>query len=170
MAQIDELCDTHSCKNFLYFDCKKKRDLYLWIGRKDGVSAKFHVENIHTSSELKLTGNCLRNSRPLLSFDNNFDTSEQLKCIKHLITNSFNCPQYHPKSQPFVDHVFSFVFTNNRIHFRNYQIFRVPENKQNEKIELYEIGPRMVLNPLLILDEAMHGNVLFKNCSFKTPS
>ena len=34
-----------------------------------GPSAKFLVENIHTLEELKLTGNCLKGSRPLLNFD-----------------------------------------------------------------------------------------------------
>ncbi len=50
--QILELCESHSCKNYLFFDSKKKRDLYLWIGNKNGASCKLFVENIHTSDEL----------------------------------------------------------------------------------------------------------------------
>jgi len=38
-----------------------------------GPSVKFHVENVHTTEELKMTGNCLKGSRPLLSFDKGFD-------------------------------------------------------------------------------------------------
>lgn len=72
--QLEELCESHSCKNYLFFECKKHRDLYLWAGNaRDGPSVKFHVENIHTADELQLTGNCLKGSRPVLSFDACFD-------------------------------------------------------------------------------------------------
>jgi len=44
--QISELCFTHSCSNFMYFEARRKTDLYLWIGRfPDGPSAKFLVEH-----------------------------------------------------------------------------------------------------------------------------
>jgi len=59
----------------LFFEGRRgKKDLFLWatnIAR--GPCAKFQVENVHTMGELKLTGNCLRGSRPLLSFDKSFD-------------------------------------------------------------------------------------------------
>lgn len=36
---------------------------------------------------------------------------------------TFGTPNYHPRSQPFVDHVFSFSLTaDGRIWFRNFQI------------------------------------------------
>lgn len=45
----------------------------MWIGKfPNGPSVKFLVENIHTSHELKLSGNCLKGSRPVLSFDGHF--------------------------------------------------------------------------------------------------
>ena len=69
-SQIQELCYIHSCTNFLYFETRKNADLYLWIGRfPSGPSIKFLVENIHTSKEMNLTGNCLKFSRHILSFD-----------------------------------------------------------------------------------------------------
>jgi len=76
----------------MYFETKKKRDLYLWLGKVDGPSIKFRVENIHTSDELKLTGNCLKGSRPVLSFDAAFDANIHLKLIKELAISSFNVP------------------------------------------------------------------------------
>ena len=39
-----------------------------------GPSAKFRIENIHTTDELKMSGNCLKGSRAVLSFDGSFDT------------------------------------------------------------------------------------------------
>lgn len=73
---VQELCFERSCNNCLYFDARKKGDNYLWISKSpEGPSFKFAVENIHTSDELKLTGNSLKYSRPLLSFDKSFDES-----------------------------------------------------------------------------------------------
>ena len=44
--QISELCFAHSCSTFLYFESRRKSDLYLWIGRfPSGPSAKFLIEN-----------------------------------------------------------------------------------------------------------------------------
>lgn len=34
---------------------------------------RFHVLNVHTMDELKLTGNSMLGSRPLLNFDAKFD-------------------------------------------------------------------------------------------------
>ena len=48
--------------------------MFMWISKSpNGPSFKFMVENIHTYDELKLTGNCLKYSRPLISFDGHFD-------------------------------------------------------------------------------------------------
>lgn len=158
---------------------------------------------VHTLAELKMTGNCLKGSRPLLSFDpvSSFQMSffflfkinEMLWDIEHVyslcntfiylcrnltrsltmlywrsfshryvckkpaytlntlslisgrnqhvweadsqlcgcgkpdkwplhLLQTFSTPRYHPKSQPFVDHVFTFTIADNRIWFRNYQV------------------------------------------------
>lgn len=92
-------------------------------------------------AELKLTGNCLRGSRPLLSFDPKFVEQPQYMLLKELFTQTFGVPQYHPKSQPFFDHVYTFTVLDNRIWFRNFQIL-------SEDGALAEIGPRFVLNPV----------------------
>ena len=41
---------------------------------------------VHTMEELKLTGNHLRGSRPLLSFSSNFDNDAHWKLVKEMIT------------------------------------------------------------------------------------
>lgn len=59
----------------------------MWASKTpNGPSAKFHVENIHTMDELKMTGNCLKGSRPLLSFDKQFDDKPHWKLIKEMFT------------------------------------------------------------------------------------
>lgn len=92
-------------------------------------------------SELKLTGNCLRGSRPILSFDPSFSERPQYKLLKELIIQVFGVPKHHPKSQPFFDHIYTFTLLDNRIWFRNFQIL-------SEDGALAEVGPRFVLNPV----------------------
>lgn len=72
--------------------------------------------------ELKLTGNCLKGSRPLLSFDETFKQKPEYQLLKELFVQIFSTPNHHPKSQPFIDHVITFTIVDHRIWFRNYQI------------------------------------------------
>lgn len=120
---IDEMCFEKSCNNCMFFEQRKQKDLFMWLSKSPaGPSAKFLVTNIHTSDELKLTGNCLKFSRPLLSFDKGFESSPHLRLVKELLLQMFNTPKNHPKSKPFIDHVLSFKLYDNRIWFRAYQI------------------------------------------------
>ena len=73
-------------------------------------------------AELKLSGNHLKGSRPVLSFDSAFDQQPHLQLMKEMFTQSFATPRRHPKSKPFHDHVISFHFLDNRIWLRNYQV------------------------------------------------
>lgn len=161
---INEVCEIKNCNKCLYFEAKKKQDLYMWMSNSPhGPSAKFLVQNIHTLAELKMTGNCLKGSRPLLSFDPKFDVDPHFALLKELFTQTFATPHYHPKSQPFVDHVFTFTIADNRIWFRNYQIIE-------EDGALVEIGPRFVLNLIKIFQGSFGGPTLYENPYFKSPN
>ncbi|XP_063312914.1 ribosome biogenesis protein BRX1 homolog [Pelobates fuscus] len=161
---INEVCEMKNCNKCIYFEAKKKQDLYMWLSNSpQGPSVKFLVQNIHTLAELKMTGNCLKGSRPLLSFDQEFDHHPQYSLLKELFTQIFGTPRYHPKSQPFVDHVFSFSIVDNRIWFRNYQIIE-------EDASLVEIGPRFVLNPIKIFQGSFGGPTLFENPHYQSPN
>merc|ERR1719341_2511791 len=49
---INEICEMKNCNKCLYFEGKKKQDLYLWASNvPKGPSAKFLVENHHTKSQ-----------------------------------------------------------------------------------------------------------------------
>lgn len=136
LAELNEICEIKNCNKLIYFEMHNKQDVYMWLNAlPHGPSVKFHLENLHTLEELKLTGNSLRHSRPLLSFTSDFDQKPHLKLIKELLTQTFGTPNYHPKSQPFIDHIFNFAIVDNRIWFRNYQIV-------DEDGTLAEIGPR----------------------------
>uniref|UniRef100_A0A8C7YQ58 Ribosome biogenesis protein BRX1 homolog n=1 Tax=Oryzias sinensis TaxID=183150 RepID=A0A8C7YQ58_9TELE len=161
---VNEVCEIKNCNKCLFFEAKKKQDLYMWISNcPHGPSAKFLVQNIHTLAELKMTGNCLKGSRPLLSFDPTFDKEPHYALLKELFIQTFSTPRYHPKSQPFVDHVFTFSIADNRIWFRNYQIIE-------EDASLVEIGPRFVLNLIKIFQGSFGGPTLYENPNFKSPN
>ncbi|XP_026880098.2 ribosome biogenesis protein BRX1 homolog [Electrophorus electricus] len=161
---VNEVCEIKNCNKCLFFEAKKKKDLYMWVSNTPhGPSAKFLVQNVHTLAELKMTGNCLKGSRPLLSFDPKFDAEPQYALLKELFIQIFSTPQYHPKSQPFVDHVFTFTIMDNRIWFRNYQIIE-------EDASLVEIGPRFVLNLIKIFQGSFGGPTLYENPHFQSPN
>ncbi|RYG99992.1 hypothetical protein EON65_49775, partial [archaeon] len=87
-----------------------------FIGKTpQGPSAKFHVVNLHTMDELRLTGNCMLGSRPLLNFDANFDKTPQSRLMKAMLGDAFGTPLGHPKSKPFLDHIMSFFMVKNNI-------------------------------------------------------
>lgn len=77
----------HAPQNALYFEARKHTDLYLWMSKTpNGPSVKLQVQNIHTMDELKMTGNCLKGSRHILSFDGGFDSSPHMILLKELLT------------------------------------------------------------------------------------
>lgn len=165
-SDLVKLAEINYCNNLIYFENHDLTGLNLVICKlKEGPSIKFKVGNIHTSQELKLTGNCLKNSRPILSFDKSFDEAEHLKTAKYLLTDIFNTPYNHPKSKPFIDHVFNFAFCDGKIWFRNYQIFKDDENKEDFK--LIEIGPRFSLEIFKIFKGVYTGDILYKNETIK---
>ncbi|CAG2058522.1 unnamed protein product, partial [Timema podura] len=147
---VNEMCEMKNCNKCIMFEGRQKRDLYMWISNvPQGPSAKFLVENVYTMAELKLTGNCLKGSRPLLSFDENFNSKNpHYNLLKELFTQVFGTPNHHPKSQPFTDHVMTFTVLDNRIWFR----------------------PRFVLNPVKIFKGSFGGEALWDNSFYVSPA
>ncbi|OMJ21945.1 Ribosome biogenesis protein BRX1 [Smittium culicis] len=173
---LNELAELNNCNNVLFFEARRHEDLYLWTSRApSGPSIKFHVLNIHTMSELKLTGNCLKGSRPILSFDSNFDSSLHYKLVKAQFEQIFCVPIKTRRSKPFFDHVMSFSIVDDKIWIRNYQISeKDPETgadlSQASDMSLVEIGPRFVLNVIRIFEGSFNGRTLFENPEFNTPT
>ncbi|VVC44966.1 Brix domain,Anticodon-binding [Cinara cedri] len=161
---VNEICKMSHCNKCILFDGRLQRDLYMWFSNcPDGPSIKFNVESIYTSAELKLTGNCLKGSRPILSFDNSFEEHPHFSLLREMFTQIFGVPNHHPKSQPFVDNVLNFSVLDNRIWFRNYQIL-------NEDGAIAEIGPRFVLQPIRIFKGSFCGETLWENPFYVTPA
>ncbi|KFD50819.1 hypothetical protein M514_08257 [Trichuris suis] len=165
ISSINEICEMKNCRKCIYFESRKKKDLYMWLANVPrGPTAKFLVQNVHTMLELKLTGNCLKGSRPLLSFDTRFNDEPFLMLLKEMFTQTFSVPNNHPRSKPFVDHMLSFSVYDDRIWIRNYQIVNPTDGV------LEEIGPRMTLNLITIQAGSFGGPLLFKNPNYVSPN
>jgi hypothetical protein len=64
----------------LFFEARKRSDLYMWMSKApSGPSVRFLCSNVHTMAELKLSGNHLKGSRPVVALDAAFDEQPQLQ-------------------------------------------------------------------------------------------
>uniref|UniRef100_A0A7E4VZ33 Ribosome biogenesis protein BRX1 homolog n=2 Tax=Panagrellus redivivus TaxID=6233 RepID=A0A7E4VZ33_PANRE len=167
LQMLNEMAELSRCQRVMYFECRSGQDVYLWLssGVSTGPSVKFRVQNVHTTSELNFTGNCLKFSRPILTFDSGFNTAPHLKVLKELFKQIFHVPEGHPKSKPFYDHVMNFGLTNDgRIWIRFYEIPGADVEAGAE-----EIGPRFVLELARIFGGSFEGEVLYNNPFFIAP-
>ncbi|KAG4303071.1 hypothetical protein PCANB_000661 [Pneumocystis canis] len=173
---LNEIADLYNCNNILFFEARKHQDLYIWITKApNGPTVKFHIQNVHTMDDLHLNGNCLKGSRPILSFDASFDAEPYTQLVKELLSHVFGVPKGARKSKPFIDHIITFSIADNKIWFRNYQIVEKAHEKkdsslQNTNISLVEIGPRFVMTVICILEGSFVGPVIYENKEFITPS
>ncbi|KDQ60893.1 hypothetical protein JAAARDRAFT_31895 [Jaapia argillacea MUCL 33604] len=173
LGLLPELADLNNCNNTLYFEARRHEDLYMWAAKTpNGPSIKMHVQNIHTMDELKMTGNCLKGSRGILSFDKGFDETEWGRLTKEVFTHIFGVPPQARKAKPFIDHVLTFSLLDGKIWFRNYQIMEKDPLQPNgpPQTTLIEIGPRFVLTPIRIFEGAFSGATVFSNPEFVSPA
>ena len=148
-----------------------------------------HCQNVHTMEELNFTGNCLKGSRPILSFDASFEKQAHLRVLQELLTHTFGVPQGSRKVKPFVDHVMGFTIADNKIWIRCYQISETETSKSSRpdqqsdqpqlstgggpgetNLSLVEIGPRFVLTPIVMLEGSFGGPVIYENKEFVSPN
>lgn len=193
LYQLNELAELYNCNNVMFFEARKGKDLYIWMSKApNGPTVKMHLQNLHTMSELHFTGNCLKGSRPILSFDATFSSQPHLLVIKELLTHIFGVPEGARKTKPFIDHVMGFTIADGKIWIRCFQISetaisKIDAAKENRvdsaavaskvskkpgdtKISLVEIGPRFVLTPIVILESSFGGPVIYENKEFVSPN
>lgn len=143
--------------------------------------------------ELHFTGNCLKGSRPILSFDASFDSAPHLRVLKELFLHIFGVPKGARKAKPFIDHVMGFTLADGKIWIRNYQISETEPSKlsaaasssatdptpkvksksdkgKETEVSLVEIGPRFVLTPIVIQEGSFGGPIIYENKEFVSPN
>ncbi|EPQ67912.1 Bgt-1338 [Blumeria graminis f. sp. tritici] len=189
LYQLNEIAEMYNCNNIVFFEARKGKDLYIWISKApNGPTVKMHAQNLHTMEELHFTGNCLKGSRPILSFDASFDSKPHLRLLKEIFLQVFGVPKGARKSKPFIDHVMSFTIADGKIWVRNYQINEVEAAKatatldeakirgthngksSDTDISLVEIGPRLVLTPIVIQEGSFGGPIIYENKEFVSPN
>lgn len=172
-TDIPELAELASCNNVCFIETRKKGQVaYMYTGRvPGGPTIKYRILNVHTCGEIKLAGNCLLGSRPFLAFDESFDETPERRVMKELFCQAFGTPRNHPKSKPFFDHIISFQWLDGKVWFRHYQISPTTAEDMNnpENQDLTEIGPRMVLQPVMMLDGAFQGKKIYQNGEYMPP-
>ncbi|KAM0700027.1 hypothetical protein Q7P36_000238 [Cladosporium allicinum] len=176
LSQLNELADLYNCNNVMFFEARKGKDLYLWLSKPpNGPTVKMHCQNVHTTEELNFTGNCLKGLPP----------GPQLR-------RQLRQAAAHPrKVKPFTDHVMGFTLAGNgKIWIRCYQISEqeaaktvkpgetadpkalpsISGNKGETNISLVEIGPRLVLTPIVIQEGSFGGPIIYENKEFVSPN
>lgn len=185
---LNELSDLYNCNNVLYFESRKHQDLYMYLAKApNGPTAKFHIQNMHTMAELNFTGNCLKGSRPILSFASEFDSTPHYRLVKELLVQIFGVPKSSRKTKPFVDHVLALSILDGKIWFRNYQISENIDTTSTNKVEeegaddkgkkskklavsLVEIGPRFVMTLISVIEGSFSGPLIYENKEFISPN
>ncbi|CAA6673808.1 unnamed protein product [Spirodela intermedia] len=186
-ATLNELVELRNCSYCMFFECRKQKDLYLWMAKcPNGPSVKFLVNAVHTMEELKLTGNHLKGSRPILTFTTNFNKDPHWMLLKEMITQIFETPKDHRKSKPFHDHVFAFAIVDDHIWFHvmvlvlfpafdsvldiKWSKFQIVNQGGIEETTLVEVGPRFCLNPIKIFGGSFGGPTLYENPFYISPN
>ncbi|KAI5787311.1 Brix domain-containing protein [Geopyxis carbonaria] len=196
LSLLNEVAELYNCNGVLFFEARKRQDLYMWLSRvPNGPCVKFHVQNLHTMSELNFTGNALKGSRAICSFDAAFDAAPATALIREMLLQTFAVPRGARKSKPFIDRVVAFTWADGKVWVRHYQITTSAavapaaadakkddgekEKKKDkkskaaaeaEKTELVEIGPRFVMTPIVILEGSFGGPVVYENREFVSPN
>ncbi|GJC82273.1 ribosome biogenesis protein BRX1 [Colletotrichum liriopes] len=186
LSALNELAEMMNCNGIMYFEARKAKDLYMWIANcPNGPAIKFHLQNIvHTMEELNFPGNCLKGSRPILSFDAAFEDEKNphLQVIKQAFIANLGVPQGARKSKPFIDRVIGFSYLDGKVWIRQYQVQEVEADENSDEpttkvhagkrtdVKLMEIGPRFTATPILIQEGSFGGPLLWNSKEFVSPN
>lgn len=168
---------------FFFEGRKNGQDLYLWLAKApNGPTIKFNVSNVHTMGELGFGGNVLKGGRGLVVFDKSFDEQvvggEHKALIREMLRGVFCVPSKGVRGmKPFVDRVIGIYGLDGKVWIRVYEIREGDKTSKDEgdgrsssDVSLVEVGPRMVLTPVVILEGSFGGPVVFENKQYVSPN
>lgn len=165
-SDIKEIAASRNCDVCVFLECKHNVDLYLHIASvPHGPTVRFEVNNITGMEDYRFEGNCVKGSRPILSFDTEFEMNPHLDLTRELLKQAFSTPNLHPKSKPFIDRIMSFSSSQGEIMVRNYEVKEEKSGKETEPV-LTELGPRFSLRLVRISDGCFHGEPLWTDKSY----
>lgn len=144
-------------------------------------------------AELGFGGNCLKGGRGIVAFDKSFDDElnsagtgrESITLIREMLRGVFCVPSKGVKGlKPFVDRVVGIYALDKKIWIRVYEVredSKIETDGNSHKagietltgtsnVKLVEVGPRMVLTPIVILEGSFGGPVIFENKLYVSPN
>ena len=182
-SALNAIADLHSCNYIFFLEARKSgQDLYLWLAHApNGPTIKFSVTNVHTMAEVDFGGNCLKGGRGIVAFDKSFDEEipgqEHRSLLREMFRGVFCVPPEVVRGmKPFVDRIVGFYGLEGKIWIRAYEIRESGPDKTSKErakgddLSLVEIGPRLVLTPVVILEGSFGGPVIFENKQFVSPN
>lgn len=162
---LNDIADTKNCNTVILLETRHSNEYYMWISMAPGgPTLCSFIENMHTIEEYHFIGSCHSNSRPLIFFDPQFESSTVLKIAKKLLHKSFGFRDPESISSNIVDTAISFLIADNHIWFSRYQIIW-----EGSSPNLLEAGPRFCLFPVLVLSGSFCGRQIYKNNDFVAP-
>lgn len=162
-VMLNKIADEKDCSMILLFETRHSTEHYLWFALPPGGPTMcFFFENFHSIEELHLIGKCTPDTRPLLFFDPIFKSTPTLGIAKELLKQTFGST--YSKSQKIVDTAISFLYKDDHIWVRRYQILF-----DQDPPRLMEAGPRFCLQPVLILPGSFQGKEIYRNKNFIPP-
>jgi ribosome biogenesis protein BRX1 len=176
-SSLNALAELHSCNYIFFLEARKHaQDLYLWLaGAPNGPTIKFSVSNVHTMAELGFEGNVLKGGRGIVVFDKSFDgvvQGEEVRgLMREMLKGVFCVPRRGVRGmKPFIDRVIGIYGLDGKIWIRVYEIRDGKDkNEADGAVEggkLLEVGPRLVLTPVLVQEGSFGGPIIYQNSLF----
>jgi ribosome biogenesis protein BRX1 len=157
------LCEDADADSALLLDARDPHRLFMWAaGCPDGPSAMFRVHNVHTVAELQFEARRCAGVRNLLAFDKGFGASAELRVLRALLTRVFAVPRAAVAEQAAgvrrIKHTLTFSLVDGRIWVRCFRIEE--ESRPGLGLDVAEIGPRFVLQPVRIIAGGFGGAII----------
>ena len=166
LGELLQLCEESDCSEALLLDARDPAGrLYLWAATcPEGPSVLFRVVNVHTVAELKLEARRAHRARNVLIFDRAFGCSSERRVVRALLTRIFSVdPSVEPGRAL---HAITFLWLDGRVWLR---VYRIQYADDGTVLDVAEIGPRLVLEPVRIIASAFGGAVLHSHVPSKMP-
>lgn len=170
--ELEEIAEDRRCDTVGMIEtCHKRQnenEAYFWIAAcPSGPSINFYIHDAQSIENLRLIGNVMKGSRPILQFDPKFDDGGIFELAKLSLQRLFSVPYQDPHSKPFVDRTMMFTIDDKGlIIIRHYQIHW---SDVDSETDLAEVGPRITLEPNYVLAGVFKGHKIWKNEKFKSP-
>lgn len=159
LISLNQLAAQEKCETIMLLESKSEETHFLYISVKDeGPTVCFRLTNTYGVDELNPLGNCTKNSSPLLIFDKAFDATPEYEICKNLLTRALSVPYRTRGMKSTIDTALSFFILEGHVWFRRYQV-----SWDEDKIRLFEAGPRFCLQPIYISSGSFCGLKIWQN-------